>query len=268
MEPIGRQADSWCSCPRPSCAAMPAALRVGSGRRVHPRAERRPECRHGMVRADTRPARYRWTCGRTGCVRALALARQARVARRSASSATRSPSGSAPAAATRSARSICRPLPPRSPMMSCGRVEHGGVLRAAVAVVEVLACRGRRRSSVPAGRDGVGGRAHDLASVARPGVAGRRSVTRSNALRLGPVIQQVGGDPLGCTPRSVASRPRLLDPGLREVDAGHLPAALREPDGVAALAAGEVKRPARRQPAASSTRKRLGCTVQTNSLSA
>ena len=56
------------------------------------------------------------------------------------------------------------------------------------------------------------------------------------------VVEQVGTDERGRQGISLGTRQRLGDGDLGEVDARHFPPARREPDRVAALAAGEVER--------------------------
>ena len=57
---------------------------------------------------------------------------------------------------------------------------------------------------------------------------------------LGPVLEQVGDDPLGFHSTRLRETPSLLEGDRREVDADYLPPSLSEPDGVAAFAKGEV----------------------------
>ena len=64
---------------------------------------------------------------------------------------------------------------------------------------------------------------------------------------LGPVAEQVGLLPGHGDPARLRELLRLADRHVREVDAGHLPPLLGEPDRVAAFAAGEIERPPGRQ---------------------
>jgi len=62
---------------------------------------------------------------------------------------------------------------------------------------------------------------------------------------LRPIVEQVGGDPPRIDTARVGEPAGLLKRDLGEVDAGHAPALLRQPDRVAALAAGEIERGSR-----------------------
>jgi hypothetical protein len=84
----------------------------------------------------------------------------------------------------------------------------------------------------------------------------------------GPIFEQVGGDPVERDPTVRGDSSCLFEPDLREVDAGHPPAALGHPNGVAAFAAAQVESPPRRQSATPAARKRLGSAPQTSPASA
>ena len=143
---------------------------------------------------------------------------------------------------------------------------HRGVLRPAVAVVEVLAVVGDYQQSAP-GRDAVRGRAHYLAPLIGP----QLQVEDQHEIEcawFGSVIQQVGSDSLWVRPSLCCRSSRFFESGLREVESRRVPPALREPDRVAAFAAGEVESSARRQARRLRDEEAVGFHVQMNSLSA
>ena len=84
-------------------------------------------------------------------------------------------------------------------------------------------------------------------------------------VRLRLVTEQICGDPLGMHTACCGELPGLLEPDGREIDAGRLPSLLRQPDGVPALAAGQVKRSAGCQTVELLDQNRLASLVQMSS---
>jgi hypothetical protein len=125
-----------------------------------------------------------------------------------------------------------------------------------VAVLAVLAVV-RDDEKRPAGSDAGGAGAHyPPPLIGRdPEVEDQHEIEHAG---LRPTIEQVGSDPLNRHIPLAREPSRLVERDLREVDSGHLPSAFREPDGVAALAAGEVESSGGGRLAACATRKRLG----------
>ena len=132
-------------------------------------------------------------------------------------------------------------------MTSSGHEQHGGILPASVAVDEV-----RRVVSQDEQRPSRGDRAGGVAK--RPGTtpraaAGGRARSPGECCRLGLVLEDVRDDPVDLDAAALGEARALPERDVGEVDRRHRPAALREPDGVPPLTAGEVERPPGLEPA-------------------
>ena len=105
-----------------------------------------------------------------------------------------------------------------------------------------------RTNSVPPGRDRTGGAAQrpDELLVRELEVEHHDEVER---WRLRLVLEDVRDDPVDVDAAALGEARALPERDVREVDRRHRPAALGEPDGVPALAAGDVERPPRLEPA-------------------
>ena len=79
-------------------------------------------------------------------------------------------------------------------------------------------------------------------SLRQRGVLHRYELERTGRERF---LEDVPADPLDAGTRPIGSLPRPANGNLRDVDRSNVPAALSEPDRVRALAATNVKRPAR-----------------------
>ena len=174
-------------------------------------------------------------------------ARQSRRTRRTrqsqAVSAESSRCPSATSRATRSARCTSNARPPRSLSTSSAVISTAGSVgppTPSVKLSEVVADPQER----PAGADRVVGVAH------------RGATLRGRELEVGHqahVVRRIAPPRRGVRahPRDVerlGQRPPLVETGLGEVDGGDLPALPSQPDRVATLPAGEVERPAGREP--------------------
>ena len=146
-----------------------------------------------------------------------------------------------------------------------GREENGRVLRAAVAVGEV-----RRVVAEDDERPSRRQRPRQPSGEPRELVGGQLEVEHRDEVEDGAPARTRARRPAPTPPRRRGSRELgcLRQRDVREVDGGHLPAALGEPDGVPPFAARDVEGAAGRQAATSAAKSLFGSAVQTSSFCA
>ena len=202
--------------------------------------------------APGRPARRGQTGGPSGGPARTARRAQTggdttqagRSARTSVSMATRSPSAVCTCRSTCSAR--CTVSPSRLAATAWGGPQDVGVLRAAPATRQVVGVMPDRQQR-PARRDRVGRGPDQVRQLRRRQLdVGDEHQVVSARGRL--VAEQVGLYPVDADPALPGQFGRAAQAHGREVHPGDLPAALRQPDGVPALAGPQVEGPAGAQP--------------------